>query len=117
MAATTHSAREVARLVAKATGKPCDAKRVRAWARANVTRFDDDGYTAHAYTTPEATRIVAALVARAKGQGTGTNARSASAAQGRASKPAKPASKPASKPNARNAAHEASKPATDAPSA
>jgi len=79
----------VAREVSKRTGKPCDGKRVRAWVRANVSRFDDDGYTAHAYTAAEHKRIVDALVARARGAGTGTNARSASAAQGRAGTPVK----------------------------
>ena len=79
----------VAREVAKRTGKPCDGKRVRAWVRANVARFDDDGYTSHTYTAAEHARIVSALVARSKGQGTGTNARSASAAQGRTGAPVK----------------------------
>lgn len=83
MPAQTFSANVVARLVAKRTGRPCDAKRVRSWARANVTRFDDDGYTTHAYTSAERDRIVNALVARSRANATGTDGRASSASRGR----------------------------------
>ena len=83
MPAQTYTAAQTAREVAKRMGKACDGKRVRSWARANVSRFDDDGYTSHQYSAAEHKRIVDALVARAKGT-TGTNGRARSAAQGRA---------------------------------
>ena len=82
----TTTAAQVAREVAKRTGKACDGKRVRSYARAFIARFDDDGYTSHQYSAAEHKRIVDALVARAKGT-TGTNGRARSAAQGRAGAP------------------------------
>lgn len=87
MTAQTFSANVVARLVTKRTGRPCDAKRVRSWARANVSRFDDDGYTTHAYTSAERDRIVNALVARSRANATGTAGRASSASRGRATGP------------------------------
>lgn len=107
MTAQTFTANVVARLVAKRTGRPCDAKRVRSWARANVTRFDDDGYTTHAYTSAERDRIVNALVARSRANATGTDGRASSASRGRTA-PTAPkgrakgatAPKPSAKPSA-----------------
>lgn len=64
MGQATFTPRQVARLVADATGRECDAKRVRAWVRDNVARFDDDGYTAHAYTLAECQTIVDGLTTR-----------------------------------------------------
>lgn len=83
MTAATFTARDVAKDIAKATGRPCDAKRVRAWVRDNVAAFDDDGYTAHVYSAKVKATIVAAFVKRAKGAGTGTPARSRAASEGR----------------------------------
>ena len=83
MPAMTFSARAVAKLVTARTHRPCDAKRVRAWARANVTRFDDDGYTTHAYTGAERDRIVNGLVSRSRADATGTAGRASSASRGR----------------------------------
>ena len=85
----TTTAAQVAREVTRKTGKACDGKRVRSWARAFIARFDDDGYTSHQYSAAEHARIVTALVARAKGT-TGTNGRARSAAQGRAGQAATP---------------------------
>jgi hypothetical protein len=83
MAGMTFSARAVAKLVASRSGRPCDAKRVRAWARASIARFDDEGYTTHAYTSAERDRIVNGLVARARANATGTAGRASSASRGR----------------------------------
>jgi hypothetical protein len=82
MAGTTFSARQTARDASKASGRPVTDKRVRAWARESIARFDDDGYTAHVYTVAEHKAIVAAFVAKAKGT-VGTNARARSASNGR----------------------------------
>lgn len=92
MPAQTYSANAVARDASKATGRKVDAKRVRSWARANIGRFDDDGYTTHAYSAAERTRIIAALTARAKPDAKGTAGRASSASRGRtkAAKVAKP---------------------------
>ena len=90
MGAQTYTANVVAREVSAAMRKRdpkshgIDAKRVRSWVRANVARFDDDGYTSHQYTSAERTRIVAALLARSKPDATGTAGRASSAARGRA---------------------------------
>lgn len=100
MAAQTFSARAVAKLVASRTGKPCDAKRVRAWARGHVSRFDDEGYTTHAYTSAERDRIVNAMVAARKATATGPAARSSSASRGRAQAPAKASKAPKASPKA-----------------
>jgi len=94
MPAQTYTAAQTAREVAKRTGKACDGKRVRSWARANVSRFDDDGYTSHQYSAAEHARIVTALVARAKGAGTGTNARAKAASTGRKAAPKAPRTAP-----------------------
>lgn len=91
--ATTFTARDTAKDITKATGRPCDAKRVRAWVRDHIDRLDDEGYTAHVYTPAEHKRIVAAFVAKAKGD-TGTNARSRAASEGRGTR-TKPATPPA----------------------
>jgi len=94
MPAMTFSARAVAKLVTARTHRPCDAKRVRAWARANVVRFDDDGYTTHQYTSAERDRIVNGLVSRARADATGTAGRASSASRGRtAARKASPARK------------------------
>jgi len=63
----TFGPKDVARAVSKAVGRPFDAKRVRGWVRDNVPAFDDDGYTAHVYSKAVYDRIVAGMVARAKG--------------------------------------------------
>ena len=118
MPAQTFSARAVAKLVASRTGKPCDGKRVRAWSRSHLTRFDDDAYTTHAYSAAERDRIVNAMVAARKATATGPAARASSASRGRAGqaatprKPAKPASV---KPNGALAAVMAVKPASVKP--
>jgi len=93
--AQTFTARQVAALVAKKTGRPCDGKRVRAWAREHMARFNDDGYTTHAYTARERDAIMAALVSRSRPDAKGTAGRASSASRGRRpSAPKKPASAP-----------------------
>lgn len=84
MPAETYTANMVARIVQGKTRKPCDAKRVRSWARGNIARFDDDGYTSHAYSGRERDLIVAALVKRARPDATGQAGRASSASRGRA---------------------------------
>jgi hypothetical protein len=84
MPAATFTANQTARLVATRTGRPCNAKQVRQWAREHMQRFMDDAYTSHAYSSAERDRIVTALVARRKANATGTNGRAASASRGRA---------------------------------
>jgi hypothetical protein len=72
----TWNARQMAAAIrASIPGSTVDDKRVRGWARANMARLDDDGYTSHSYTEAEATVILAAFVAMAaKRSGTATNA-------------------------------------------
>lgn len=86
MPAQTYSANAVAIEVRKRTSRPCDGRRVRSWARANIVRLDDshrDGYTTHAYTAAEKARIVDALVKRSAARATGTDGRASSASRGR----------------------------------
>jgi len=85
----TFGPKDVARAVTKAVGRPFDAKRVRGWVRDNVPAFDDDGYTAHVYSRAVYDRIVAGMVARAKG-GRSTAASTGRTAPKAASKPATP---------------------------
>ena len=110
MAAQTFSARAVAVLASKRTGRKVSDKQVRAWARDHVTRLDDDKYTRHEYTAAERDRIVSAFAAASRPNVTGPNARSRAASQGRAKSASKPATapKPAPKP---------SKPTTAVPAA
>lgn len=81
MAAQTSTARDVARLVSKATGRDVNAKRVRQWVRDHIAAFDDDGYTAHQYSAQQVRAIVAGMTKGAKG------ARSSAASAGRSGKP------------------------------
>jgi len=88
---TTYTARQTAALVNAALDHAgiksrVDAKRVRAYVRDTIAEYDDDAYTAHAYTLALRDRIVAGMVARrtASGaKGTGTPARATSASKGR----------------------------------
>jgi hypothetical protein len=105
LSAQTFTARQTAAVVAKRTGRPCDGKRVRAWAREHLARFNDDGYTTHAYTSRERDAIVDGLVKRSAPRATGTNGRASSASRGRkpspkpsgATRKASPAPKPTPK--------------------
>lgn len=63
--AATFTAKQVARDVSAAIGRQVDAKRVRAWVRANVAAFDDDGYTAHLYDARQRKAIVDGMTAAA----------------------------------------------------
>jgi len=83
MAVQTYSAFVTAQAVTKRTGRRCDAKRVRQWAREHLTRFQDDHYTSHAYSARERDTIVNALVARSRPDAKGTNGRASSASRGR----------------------------------
>lgn len=96
--ATVYTARQTARDVSKALGRDVDAKRVRQWVRDNVDAYDDDGYTAHQYSHALHARIVAGMVAKAKG------ARPTAASSGR-----KGASKAATTAKARASVKPASK--------
>lgn len=89
MTAQTTSARQVARLVSKAIGREVTDKRVRAWVRENVTAFDDDGYTTHAYDARTVKAIVKGMTERYSG-GKGTTARATSASNGRQGTPKAP---------------------------
>lgn len=81
---TTYSARKVAEEVSTKLGKPVNAKRVRQWVRDHVPAFDDEGYTAHNYTTAQRTSIVNGMTKAA------AQPRAKAASQGRAKpKPAK----------------------------
>jgi hypothetical protein len=59
MAQSTVSAAQLARLASK-DGRLVTGKTVRSWFRANVARFDDDAYTAHAYSAGEVRAYLAA---------------------------------------------------------
>lgn len=116
--AQTFSAKQTARIIAAKTGRPCDAKRVRAWVRDNVAAYDDDGYTSHQYDARLRDRIVAAFVQRAKGTTPGTPARSRAASEGRGTRTtSKRASKPPTRAMGSGPTPRAAKPAQDAPSA
>lgn len=86
MAAQTYTARAVA----KRLGGTMTDKRVRAWVREHVARFDDDGYTAHAYTSAEFAAIVKGMSAANKsGRATAArNGRKAPSARKRTATPA-----------------------------
>lgn len=88
MPAATFSARDVAKAVAKATGKPVDAKRVRAWVRDHVASFDDEGYTAHVYDASLRARIVKGMTTAA------SKPRATAASKGRAKPVAKASTAP-----------------------
>jgi hypothetical protein len=84
MPAQTYTARVVAGLVTKRVGRKVTDKQVRAWARDNIQRLMDDGYTHHEYTSAERDRIVNALAARRAARPmTGTPSRASSASKGR----------------------------------
>lgn len=68
MTAQTYKARDVAKAVSKATGRPINDKRVRAWVRDNVAAFDDDGYTAHVYSTAQYKAIVKGMTDGSKAE-------------------------------------------------
>jgi len=79
-AKATYSPKDVARELAK-SGRKLDAKRVRAWVRDHVARFDDDGYTSHDYSTAEYRTIIAGMRGQAK------TGRTTAAVKGRAGAP------------------------------
>jgi len=59
----TYGPKDVARAIKT---RKLDAKRVRAWVRENIARFDDDGYTSHEYSAAEYKTIVAGLSGQSK---------------------------------------------------
>ena len=93
--AKTYTARDVAKALSK-SGRKVDGKRVRAWVREHVARFDDDGYTAHQYSATEFRTIVAGMTGGAK------SGRSTAAQQGRKA-PSRKAQTPAVAPDAPSA--------------
>lgn len=56
------SARKVADQVSARLGKTVTPKTIRQWARDHMTRFQDEGYTVHAYSAAEVRQITAAFV-------------------------------------------------------
>lgn len=69
--------KDVARAMSS-KGRKLDAKRVRAWVREHIARFDDDGYTSHEYTPAEYRSIIAGMTGQAK------TGRTSAAVKGRA---------------------------------
>lgn len=56
------SASAMAAQVSTAVGRTVTPKTIRQWARDHITRFGDETYTVHAYSTVEARRIRDAFV-------------------------------------------------------
>ena len=57
------SARAVAAQVSTELGRTVTPKTIRQWARDHMGRFQDESYTVHAYSAPEAKTIVEAFKA------------------------------------------------------
>jgi hypothetical protein len=64
MTEATFGAKAVARMLSESTGRKVSDRQVRAWVRDNVTEYDDDGYTHHAYTLTQVQAIVDGMLAR-----------------------------------------------------